>query len=173
MWARYDANERSAAAQIAAMEAKLAALQSKKPADETYVPGLGIDSKYNAPRPDTASASRQGSASASASGSASPAPEMDLDEEMGLDAATKAADELEREFGLEIAGAGREPVETVPEAKASPVSLPPKPKLDTDGQDRHKDKAKESAGPELKEMGKAMSDTFKKGLAGLPKKPTF
>lgn len=166
-----DADEASAAAQIAAMEAKLAALQSKKPADETYVPGQGIDSIYNAPRADNASASRQGSASAS--GSASPAPEVDLDEEMGLDAATKAADELEREFGLEISGAGREPIEQVTEAKANPVSLPPKPKPETSSQDQGKEQGKGSVGPELTGLDKARLDTFKKGLAGLPKKPTF
>lgn len=143
------------------MEAKLAALQSKKPADETYVPGQGIDSKYNAPRAD--SASRPGS------GSASPAPEMDLDEEMGLDAATKAADELEREFGLEIAG--RERLEGVPEVKeeASSASLPAKPDL----QEADKEQEKRDAAPHLTELEKARQETFKKGLAGLPKKPTF
>jgi len=136
----------SAAAQIAAMEAKLASLQSRKPADEDYVPGQGIDSKFNAPpRNLSAAPSREGSASAS------PGPEVDLDEEMGLDAATKAADELEREFGLEIAGRG----EMSGDATPARVSLP----------------LGEEA--EVDEKEKTKQDAFNKGLAGLPKKPSF
>jgi hypothetical protein len=137
----------SAAAQIAAMEAKLASLQSRKPADEDYVPGQGIDSKFNAPpRTLSAAPSREGSASAS------PGPEVDLDEEMGLDAATKAADELEREFGLEIAGRGGVSGDATP-TRASPA--PVEEDLEVDKKEKTK------------------QDAFKKGLAGLPKKPSF
>lgn len=145
------------------MEAKLAALQSKKPADETYVPGQGIDSKYNSPRPDTAS--RPGS------GSASPAPEVDLDEEMGLDAATKAADELEREFGLEIAG--RQPVGVTEETDGRHAPVGVVKENGAKGKETGKGSESENKGAELSEVERARQETFKKGLAGLPKKPTF
>lgn len=135
------------------MEAKLASLQSRKPADESYVPGQGIDSKYNAPR-------RADSTSRDASASASPAPEVDLDEEMGLDAAEKAADELEREFGLEIAG--RQRSEELSDRAASASAEPERGKGQADKKEQG-----------LTELEKARQEAFKKGLAGLPKKPSF
>jgi hypothetical protein len=146
-----------AAAQIAAMEAKLASLQSRKPADEDYVPGQGIDSKFNPP-PREMGGSRSGTATPSGD------MDLDLDEEMGLDAATKAADELEKEFGLEIAGRqiseDRERSESVDAGRERTISRersiqPPK----------ENEKEKE---PEMKKQ-----EVFQKGLAGLPKKPSF
>lgn len=135
------------------MEAKLASLQSRKPVDESYVPGQGIDSKYNAPR-------RAEPESRDVSGSASPAPELDLDEEMGLDAAEKAADELEREFGLEIAG--RQDSESMsdraPSAQFEPEGI------------KQED---EKPVPQVPEAEKTREEAFRKGLAGLPKKPSF
>jgi hypothetical protein len=140
----------SAAAQIAAMEAKLASLQSRKPADEDYVPGQGIDSKFVPPPRDTTSRS----------GTATPAEmDRDLDEEMGLDAATKAADELEREFGLEIAG--------------RQVSVDRERSASVDA-GRERTASREASVPQEKEIEETRKQqVFQKGLAGLPKKPSF
>jgi len=138
----------SAAAQIAAMEAKLASLQSRKPADEDYVPGQGIDSKFVPPPRDTTPRS----------GTATPA-EMDLDEEMGLDAATKAADELEREFGLEIAG------RQVSEDRERSASV---------DAGRERTASREASVLQEKEVEETRKQqVFQKGLASLPKKPSF
>jgi phosphatidylinositol 4-kinase len=146
------------------MEAKLASLQSRKPADEDYVPGQGIDSKFNAPRRDF-SASASASVAREGSASASPGPgsarELDLDEEMGLDAATKAADELEREFGLEIAGhteLGDVPSRPGSEGGRTPTRGSPVPVQVT---------------KEVDEKEKRKLEVFKQGLAALPKKPSF
>jgi hypothetical protein len=132
----------SAAAQIAAMEAKLASLQSRKPAEE--------DSKFVPPPRDTTSRS----------GTATPAEmDRDLDEEMGLDAATKAADELEREFGLEIAG--------------RQVSVDRERSASVDA-GRERTASREASVPHEKEIEEARKQqVFQKGLAGLPKKPSF
>jgi hypothetical protein len=143
----------SAAAQIAAMEAKLASLQSRKPADEDYIPGQGIDSKFVPPSRDT---------SIPRSGTATPADvdmDVDLEEEMGLDAATKAADELEREFGLEIAG------RQVSEDRERSASVDPA---------RERTVSREASVPKEKEIEETRKQqVYQKGLAGLPKKPSF
>jgi phosphatidylinositol 4-kinase len=146
------------------MEAKLANLQSRKPADEDYVPGLGIDSNFNAPRRDV-------SASLPASGATTPADlEKDLDEEMGLDAATKAADELEKEFGLEIAG-----------RQVSVDSERERSRERTGSVDHHTTRegsapiGREERSPvkEPREEEKRKQQLYQKGLASLPKKPSF
>jgi len=102
----------------------------------------------------------------SRSGTATPSGDMDLDldEEMGLDAATKAADELEKEFGLEIAGRqvseDRERSRSVDDVRERTVSrersIQPQ---------KEQEKEKE---PETRKQ-----EMFQKGLAGLPKKPSF
>jgi hypothetical protein len=132
------------------MEAKLASLQSRKPADEDYVPGQGIDSKFVPPPRDATSRS----------GTATPAEmDLDLDEEMGLDAATKAADELEREFGLEIAG------RQVSEDRERSASV---------DIGRERTASREASVPQEKEIEETRKQqVFQKGLAGLPKKPSF
>ena len=135
------------------MEAKLASLQSRKPADEDYIPGHGIDSKFVPPTRDT---------SIPRSGTATPADvdlDLDLDEEMGLDAATKAAEELEREFGLEIAG------RQVSEDRESSASV---------DLARERTVSREASVPKENEIeGTRKQQVYQKGLAGLPKKPSF
>jgi hypothetical protein len=82
---------------------------------------------------------------------------MGLDEEMGLDAATKAADELEREFGLEIAG--RQGSED--RARSASVDA-----------GRERTASREASVPQdTEEIRK--QQVYQKGLAGLPKKPSF
>lgn len=146
------------------MEAKLAALQSRKPADEDYVPGQGIDSKYNHAQRDIPTPS--------GSGSPSPAPQVeqgmdvDLDEELGLDAAVKAANDLEREFGLEIAGR-QGSADPGLSSRAASASAEPESKLP------QKKKEEDTKGSGMDEKEKARQEAFKRGLAGLPKKPSF
>lgn len=141
------------------MEAKLASLQSRKPADEDYVPGQGIDSKFNPPPRE-----RERKMEGLRSGTATPSGDMDLDldDEMGLDAATKAADELEREFGLEIAG------RQVSEERERSGSV------DT-GRERtvSRERSVHPQQEKEKEPDAKKQEIFQKGLAGLPKKPSF
>ncbi|OXC70809.1 hypothetical protein AYX13_00792 [Cryptococcus neoformans] len=76
----------STAAQIAAMEAKLASMQQRKPADENWVPGSGVGSPTEA------------------SSSTSPIPSLPSEELLGDIEGEKAAAELEREMQSELAG---------------------------------------------------------------------
>lgn len=163
------------------MEAKLASMAKRKPADEDYVPGMGIDSLYVAPV--------SASASASASGSVSPMPggvdyEM-TDEgegeagELGMEEGAKAAEDLERELKAELLDGDAESTllerrkgedeehgmtgKTTHDSPSIPlphVGLPPKPAF--------------TAAPPPNPMEakvKAREEAFKKGLAGLPRKP--
>ncbi|AAW45689.2 hypothetical protein CNBH2010 [Cryptococcus deneoformans B-3501A] len=76
----------STAAQIAAMEAKLASMQQRKPPDENWIPGSGVGSP------------------AEASNSASPIPNLPAEELLGDIEGEKAAAELEREMQSELVG---------------------------------------------------------------------
>lgn len=93
-----------AAAQIAAMEAKLATMQSRKPIDEDWVPG-----QLQSPSlPGSASASREGSAGPSrwlspVTGSREQEEERQEQGQMGEDEGRRAADQLESEMA-EILG---------------------------------------------------------------------
>lgn len=159
----------SAAAQIAAMEAKLASMQSRKPADEDYVPGQSF-------RPP--------------SSSASPAPaspglaedEMDLEEELGLVAGKKAAEDLEKEMAAELAGklrkgdtepsrdlslgesVERSPVPTNADTVGGISSLPPRPASKPPSR---------AVSPGQSRIPDSKTPTLQKGLANLPKKPSF
>ena len=158
------------------MEAKLATMAKTKPADENYVPGL-----------------RHNPQNANDSGPASPAPEMDLEDEemLGEEEAVKAADELQRELDAEFGDPAGDTVEgqhiratapgmtdeqrstlDLPAARISPVpppldairpaGLPPRPNL------------LQAAPPSLTPSpANARSEEIKRGLAGLPKRPTF
>lgn len=68
------------------MEAKLASMQQRKPADENWVPGSGVES------------------SAEASRSSSPIPNVPSEELLGDIEGEKAAAELEIEMQSELAG---------------------------------------------------------------------
>jgi hypothetical protein len=133
------------------MEAKLAAMAKRKPADEDYVPGQG---RYDA------------------SGSASPA----IEDELGREEAENAADDLEKEM-LEELGDIRdeERAEAVavhessaagtPEPVSSPTlaaPLPPRPVGPPT-----------AVIPSNNDRTKAREEAFQRGLAGLPKKPVF
>lgn len=68
------------------MEAKLASMQQRKPADENWVPGSGVGSPTEA------------------SSSTSPIPSLPSEELLGDIEGEKAAAELEREMQSELAG---------------------------------------------------------------------
>jgi hypothetical protein len=148
----------SAAAQIAAMEAKLNSMAQRKPADEDYVPGQGA---YSTPPIYSGSASP------------SPMPEGDLEDEIGDEEGMKAADELQKEMEAEIKKEMEDPSEAnelsqPPPETSKPLSsatlptnptLPPRPVAG-------------STAPAEKQPSKK-EEIFKRGLAGLPKKPVF
>lgn len=168
----------SATAQIAAMEAKLAAMAKRKPADEDYVPGRGIYSGSN---------------------TASPLPEgiqddieMDEEEALGPEEGERAADDLEQELEAEfnnnrLEGDGQSnhdtslaaneleandlTEESKPDASqtfelsmSAPIpSLPARPVIP----------ATKISIPIEDAKSKAKEEALKRGLAGLPKKPAF
>ncbi|WWC64551.1 uncharacterized protein I303_107161 [Kwoniella dejecticola CBS 10117] len=156
----------SAAAQIAAMEAKLAHMKRVKPADEDYVPGQS-SSRNGTPNMD----SLEGS----------PMPE---ETEMGDEEAALAAQALEAELSELVSKEGSatpaptdiqidsapqekslEGTKTVIEDRAS-LALPPKPPTASG----------ETIPPRPltgEERSKQRGEALKKGLAGLPKKPVF
>ncbi|RXK35907.1 hypothetical protein M231_06827 [Tremella mesenterica] len=126
----------SAAAQIAAMEAKLATMARHKPQDETYVPGQRITSGPSSPRMSNLETL---SSPTMADGDG-----VDVEENLGSDAAAKAAEELEREMEVELAERDREKVEVSTKTaeggsgrqissesqRRGLASLPPKPILE-------------------------------------------
>lgn len=156
------------------MEAKLASMKKRKPEDEDYVPGQtisGVASGSNSPAP----AAQQGDDKSA-----------DLEDEalIGEEEAGRAAEELEQELMAELeagnglsgsAGASPMPLEDdkppkrqrvdPPDQTTLPLhsSLPPRPPAsiptDTDP-------------PKSSSMAPPPS-SFQRGLAGLPKKPTF
>ena len=153
----------SATAQIAAMEAKLASMAKRKPADEDYVPGQ-------------------------VSGSASPMPddltgdiEMDVEEEMGLEEGQRAADDLEREMDSELRGDATEgdlgdslpPRPPSPEGDELPVPRARAPTIlpESTLPSQHALPPTPTAVHGVDDKAKAREQAFKKGLAGLPKKP--
>ena len=134
------------------MEAKLASLASRKPADEDYVPGQ----RY---------ATSLGSASPAllASGSASPARS---DDAIGEEAAALAAADLEKEFMAEIAP--RPEYVPSPPIPAEEAEKSVRAELrDELGEGSVSDSPRQASG-----STGAMSDAFKRGLATLPPKPT-
>ncbi|WVW86197.1 hypothetical protein I302_108239 [Kwoniella bestiolae CBS 10118] len=151
----------SASAQIAAMEAKLAHMKRIKPADEDYIPGQG--------------SSRDGTPGLEGS----PLPDQD-EVEMGEEEAERAAEELEREMEDLVGREGSATPLTIEGSRAStPVppqgetqtmssSLPPKPSVEDAEVPIETSKPLTS-----EERSKQREEAFKKGLAGLPKKPAF
>ena len=164
----------SAVAQIAAMEAKLASMAKRKPADEDYVPGQGTYS---------------------GSGTTSPMPdvvedgvEIGPEDEQGQMEGEMAAGDLEMEiqaelFGFEPVGAdevrsgmpGSSPLLREQEAESATVHLatdtktllPPRPATNA------KLTVASRRDPESKAREYASAFSLKRGLAGLPKKPAF
>ena len=185
----------SAAAQIAAMEAKLANMAKTKPADEDYVPGL---SAYPLE---------------SGSGSASPAPDLptedlaDLDEEMlGDEEGRKAAEQIQMELEVELAEDGQEQRSlsegrgTSGSPRTAPLPLhsdrphassttelevtsldPPPPIAPIEPSAPPHSSLPSLSGmtnqlpqiPSLEDRARARQEEIKRGLAGLPKRPNF
>ncbi|WWD19658.1 hypothetical protein CI109_104120 [Kwoniella shandongensis] len=158
----------SAAAQIAAMEAKLASMKRTKPADENWIPGSsGPASGVGSPAPD---GSIEGG---------SPMPDLD-DDMLGDEEGKRAALDLEKAMQVEMAQATSEhetPVlddkeEEMPTSEAKEdeklqptttsngLPLPPLPASST-----------MPATSGAKTSGR--DEAFKRGLASLPKKPAF
>ncbi|WVR00161.1 hypothetical protein IAU59_007303 [Kwoniella sp. CBS 9459] len=172
----------SAAAQIAAMEAKLANMARTKPSDETYIPGQsGSNSRLGTPGTNGEVSSMEGS----------PMPD---DEMLGDEEGEKAARDLEIEMEAELALA---PEVSASGSRDSPAgqdvqtdqqetnlqadstgpngvgavtgvddSLPSRP---TAGETVSKVKGKGKGKEEKNEV----KEEPKRGLAGLPKKPLF
>lgn len=131
------------------MEAKLANMQSRKPSDEDYVPGQS----FRVDSPSSAAQSQSGE-------------EMDLEEELGLDEGRKAAEELEREMEREM---GASPAPTHAEAPGIlPTTLPISANISSSAQTSphptSSTKANKPSPP---------ATALPKGLANLPKKPSF
>ncbi|WWC94910.1 hypothetical protein V866_001762 [Kwoniella sp. B9012] len=155
----------SAAAQIAAMEAKLAHMKRTKPADEDYVPGFG----------GSTPTSRNGTPGLEAS---SMPEEQGEEEEMGVEEAERAAEELEREMGDLVNQEGSSfPLPINPSRSSTPVPvedeakkipLPPKPVHDGQSETVIPPTSSTTEG-----RSKQREEAFEKGLAGLPKKPVF
>lgn len=145
-------------------------MEKRKPKDEDYVPGRGQyrDSPYGSPLPDDASPDLD------------VAEEIKTEEPLGEDAARLAADDLERELAAELGLDGAEGAAQRPEEPKSdgprgdraltPLSyvaaslLPPRPV----------DPGAPAVVPRAQPIPvPAVSDAFKRGLAGLPKRPDF
>jgi len=173
------------------MEAKLALMEKRKPADEDYVPGQG---QY-----------RDGF-SPSASGSPMPADvELEGEGEIGLQAAELAADDLELELQAELAGhkpdvkmeddsetikdeapvspianevpkPGYTTPTTLPTITVTPASLPPRP-VTSDNPPIRPIPTLDDKAQAREEKTKARTEEYQRGylagLAGLPKKPMF
>ena len=139
-----------AAARIAAMEAKLATMQRRKPIDEDWVPG-----QLQSPSlPGSASASREGSAGPSrwfspGTGSREQEEERQEQGQMGEDAGRRAADQLESEMA-EILGS------VVPSEDPSEEDMP---------------EAVTTAEPGAEARGRATSALKPPAGVGLPEKP--
>lgn len=220
--------DHSAAAQIAAMEAKLAMMQQRKPADEDYVPGQSFATTSSAGPSRSVSPGAESPASGAAEGSVEPE----------LADAELAADDLMREVWAEMQSKGPEreetqgvgsgqvsvshttnkahaqgillttlnsstppqnlertrtaslgPASTATTTTSAPTSssaglpkpmissLPPRPSpavTEMAMRDRDRDAASISGGKQPERGGsQAQSDAIKRGLASLPKKPTF
>ncbi|WWC91728.1 uncharacterized protein L201_006675 [Kwoniella dendrophila CBS 6074] len=168
----------SASAQIAAMEAKLAHMKRIKPIDEDYVPGLGSGPSSRNSTPALEVNSIEGS----------PMPEdgtiSGYDEvQMGDEEAEKAAEDLEKEIAELVDSDVNPPIPTIlsdvadtpsrstappTQTNAASQTLPPKP------QSTEQSKLPIPSKPlTTEEQSKQRNESFKKGLAGLPKKPVF
>ena len=169
------------------MEAKLAAMAKRKPADEDYIPGQG---SYR--RSDTASPLPEG---------VEDDVEMNGEDAIGLEEGQKGADTLESEMEAELwggcprmeygnlgqtsrgtdgtkdssGGTGLEPgvppssrfskatAGTLRPPPTPTTSLPPRPVIPTTAE----------LMPSEDPKAKAREEALKRGLAGLPKKPIF
>lgn len=165
------------------MEAKLAMMQRKKPADEDWIPGQ----KFGASGRST----REGTYSPGAGQGASTAGEneMDIEEELGIVEGAKAADELEREMA-EILGGRAPPPEssTEPEpgrsddANTSPIplavdlaiSLPSRPDpLSSERSPKTTSLDKSKSRDKAEKVAEANAEKIQRGFATLPRKPAF
>jgi len=185
------------------MEAKLAMMEKRKPADEDYVPGMGLyrDGGSASPLPITPGEPGQ---------DGSPTPDdLDMDyeevagsspikaeEEISREEAALAAASLEREFislereYMETSGhlsAASTPVikeersDSPPRLRPLPpgLSLPPKPVTvvppltSRSNESTHRRTSRSASDAVPGEGNKARQEALKRGLAGLPKKPVF
>lgn len=154
------------------MEAKLASMQSRKPADEDYVPGQSfrVSPAVGSPGPSSQRVHEDD--------------EMDLEEELGLDAGRRAAEDLEREMVAELEGKGkgkgrgraspdrsRGPSKLAPPTTtpAEPTSSSAAPADHGSGKSPH---LPAHRGP-TQNLSPSRPAAPPKGLANLPKKPSF
>ncbi|ORX40583.1 hypothetical protein BD324DRAFT_611401 [Kockovaella imperatae] len=167
----------NAAAQIAAMEAKLATMAKTKPADEDYVPGFNQYPLGHA-----------------IAGSASPHSGTEIMEEdaIGEVAGMLAADDLQRELEAELntqppcSGSTDDPRSSQSprspahdqrstQSPAPPATQPAMPKLVPGAglPSRPPTISNATASASNVNRSQARSEEIKRGLAGLPKKPVF
>ncbi|ORY33463.1 hypothetical protein BCR39DRAFT_520229 [Naematelia encephala] len=170
----------SAAAQIAAMEAKLAAMAKRKPADEDYIPGQSVLVSRSV------SPMMAGSVSPMPAGSQSPLPpgggDVEIENVLGEEEGERAAEDLAKEMEDEMRRAVKvededsiplltpKPTSTMsPEGGSSPPSsLPAKPVFDP-----AKVESTDGRPVVVESRVKAVQAEIKRGLAGLPKRPDF
>ncbi|KAK4686497.1 RNA-binding protein 18, partial [Tremellales sp. Uapishka_1] len=135
----------SAAAQIAAMEAKLASMQQRAGSQDEEAEGAGTPLSGG---------------------------DADMEEELGQEEGSKAATELEKEMVQQLEGRRSnspridETLSTSTFEIPLPSSLPPRPLLDASERTAAKPHQKKED-----ERAKAREMAFRAGLAGLPKKP--
>ncbi|WVR07655.1 hypothetical protein IAU60_004697 [Kwoniella sp. DSM 27419] len=143
----------SAAAQIAAMEAKLANMARTKPIDEDYVPGQ----------------SRLGTPAGGSTTSLEGSPMPDLDETLGDEEGQRAALDLEKEMLAAMAGgASGSPLaggESGPAAGPASAAI-------TEASSSANDVAPPAAA-KVPSTIRGKDESWARGLAGLPKKPSF
>lgn len=156
------------------MEAKLATMAKKKPSDEDYVPGSLAYPLLSTPGGSgTASPAPEGYDSSGGELEEDIRPDLRQEEELGMDGAEQAANDLELEMEAELSkdalpaeekeASSNQEFSQPPMTPAAPgLSLPPKPVTSLP-----------PASEPRARPGSAREEAFKKGLAGLPKKPVF
>ncbi|WVF72969.1 hypothetical protein IAT40_007787 [Kwoniella sp. CBS 6097] len=168
----------SAAAQIAAMEAKLANMARTKPSDETYIPGQSGSGSTSTSRLGT-----PGTNGGETSIEGSPMPDHAPDDEvLGDQEGEKAARDLEMEMEAELArvtGGAEDTPENAGRTqslsdglRADEEAAPAEPNFtrSSTGESSTKEMGKEKKKEKEKEKGMQRPKT---GLAGLPKRPAF
>lgn len=136
------------------MEAKLAAMKRRKPADEDFVPGQSF--ALNAASP---SSSREGSANPAEEADTVLDREVDEEKALGDEEGKKAAEDLEREL-MDMMGTEAPPQET---ALAQDTGSPERTQ-------RLQTIPSRTGGDEDEAAGKSAGDS--RGLPGLPPKPS-
>ena len=168
-------NKPSASAQIAAMEAKLAAMAKRKPADEDYIPGQGAYSGSRSESPMFGGAEDEKGNYLGDVEAEKAVEDLQREVEAGLLGCDQPAEEALRnkearrlswsKASQQVAGeTDSTPASHPPDDAARPVTvLPPRPAL----------RVTAAATSVKTQQAKARDEAHRRGLAALPKKPVF